>query len=72
MKILITGVAGFIGMHVAKYLLERGDTIIGIDNINNYYDTKLKLARLKQLNKFNKFNFHKLDIFKKKKINTIF
>ncbi|MGE0019420.1 MAG: NAD-dependent epimerase [Draconibacterium sp.] len=46
MKILITGTAGFIGFHLAKKLLERGDTVIGIDNINDYYDVNLKYARL--------------------------
>ena len=46
MKILITGTAGFIGFHLAKKLLERGDTVVGIDNINNYYDVNLKYARL--------------------------
>jgi UDP-glucuronate 4-epimerase len=48
MKILITGTAGFIGYHLAKRLLERGDTVVGIDNINDYYDVKLKYARLTQ------------------------
>ncbi len=46
MKILITGAAGFIGFHLAKKLLERGDTVVGIDNINDYYDVNLKYARL--------------------------
>ncbi len=46
MKILVTGTAGFIGFHLAKKLLERGDTVIGIDNINDYYDPELKFARL--------------------------
>ena len=46
MKILITGTAGFIGFHVAKKLLERGHIIVGLDNINNYYDVRLKYERL--------------------------
>ena len=46
MKILITGTAGFIGFHLAKKLIERGDTVVGIDNINDYYDITLKYARL--------------------------
>ena len=46
MKILVTGTAGFIGYHLAKKLLERGDTVVGLDNINDYYDTNLKYARL--------------------------
>ena len=49
MKILVTGTAGFIGFHLAKKLLERGDTVIGLDNINDYYDTNLKYARLSEL-----------------------
>lgn len=49
MKILVTGTAGFIGYHLAKKLLERGDTVIGLDNINDYYDVNLKYARLKEL-----------------------
>ncbi len=49
MKILITGTAGFIGFHLAKRLLERGDEVIGIDNINDYYDRRIKYGRLKEL-----------------------
>ena len=49
MKILLTGAAGFIGLHVARILLERGDELVGIDNLNDYYDPKLKLARLECL-----------------------
>jgi len=49
MKILLTGVCGFIGMHAAKKLLERGDEVYGIDNINDYYEVSLKEARLAQL-----------------------
>ena len=55
MRIFITGVAGFIGMHVAKRLLERGDTVIGIDNLNNYYDVGLKRSRLGVLSQHPKF-----------------
>jgi len=46
MKILVTGTAGFIGYHLAKRLLERGDEVVGLDNINDYYDVNLKCARL--------------------------
>ena len=46
MKILVTGAAGFIGLHVARLLLARGDEVIGIDNLNDYYDPALKRARL--------------------------
>lgn len=50
MKILVTGVAGFIGFHVAKRLLDQGVIVVGIDNINDYYDVTLKHARLHELN----------------------
>ena len=49
MKILVTGTAGFIGFHLAKKLLDRGDMVIGLDNINDYYDVNLKYARLNEL-----------------------
>ena len=49
MKILVTGTAGFIGYHLAKKLLERGDTVVGLDNINDYYDVNLKYTRLGKL-----------------------
>lgn len=62
MKILVTGVAGFIGMHVATRLLARGDEVVGIDNLNEYYDPALKHARLAQLAQFADFRFEKLDI----------
>jgi len=71
-KKIITGVAGFIGFHIAKYYLEHGDTIVGIDNLNDYYNPTLKEARLCQLNNYNNFNFHKIDIVDKKEIDTIF
>ncbi|HTZ69389.1 MAG TPA: NAD-dependent epimerase/dehydratase family protein, partial [Acetobacteraceae bacterium] len=48
-SILVTGVAGFIGFHVARALLARGEIVIGVDNLNDYYDTALKEARLAQL-----------------------
>ena len=62
MKILVTGAAGFIGMHVAKLLLERGDEVVGIDNLNDYYDPALKHARLGQLLPFASFRFIRLDV----------
>ena len=62
MKILVTGAAGFIGMHVAQRLLERGDEVVGIDNLNDYYDVKLKQARLERLTSQRGFRFEKLDI----------
>ena len=49
MKVLVTGAAGFIGSHVSLYLLERGDEVVGLDNINDYYDVNLKLSRLERV-----------------------
>lgn len=72
MKIIITGVAGFIGMHVAESLLVRGEEVIGIDNINDYYDTNLKKARLERLKSFEKFIFYKANIESSKEILQIF
>lgn len=60
--ILVTGAAGFIGSHVAKALLARGDAVLGVDNINDYYDITLKQARLTQLTANKAFSFRKLDI----------
>jgi UDP-glucuronate 4-epimerase len=62
MSILLTGVAGFIGFHVARTLLERGDRVVGIDNLNNYYDVTLKEARLAPLRAHPGFTFAKLDV----------
>src|SRR5579871_3559895 len=62
MSILVTGVAGFIGFHTAKALLERGDRVIGVDNLNAYYDPRLKEARLAELRDRPGFSFARLDI----------
>src|SRR5262245_54800240 len=62
MTILVTGCAGFIGMHVAKRLLERGEQIVGVDNLNAYYDVRLKEARLRELDPFDRLNFIKADL----------
>src|SRR5215211_1020103 len=62
MRILVTGAAGFIGFHVSKSLLDRGHEVAGVDNLNDYYDVRLKLARLEQLNGRNGFRFIKQDI----------
>ncbi|SEQ02198.1 UDP-glucuronate 4-epimerase [Solimonas aquatica] len=62
MKILVTGCAGFIGFHTAQRLLARGDEVIGLDNLNDYYEVSLKEARLAQLRWQASFRFHKLDL----------
>ncbi len=77
MKVLVTGCAGFIGFHVCKKLLERGDTVIGLDNVNRYYDTDLKKNRLKLLKKIsekrkNQYTFFRIDISNKNKIKKVF
>jgi UDP-glucuronate 4-epimerase len=69
--ILITGCAGFIGFHLSIYYLKRSQTIIGIDNLNSYYDKKLKLKRLKELKKFKNFKFIFLDLKKKKSLTKL-
>ena len=72
MNILVTGGAGFIGFHVAKALLERGDNVTIIDNFNDYYDVRLKQARAKELKKFNNLEIIKADISDYNTINNIF
>ncbi|MFQ3234671.1 MAG: UDP-glucuronate 4-epimerase [Paraglaciecola sp.] len=75
MKILVTGAAGFIGYHVCQFLLSRGEEIIGIDNINDYYDPKLKHGRLDELGKHPQvanFTFIKMDIADREKMATLF
>ena len=62
MKLLVTGAAGFIGSHVAAKLLERGDEVVGLDNLNNYYDVNLKQARLARLTPQRQFRFVKLEL----------
>ncbi len=62
MKVLVTGAAGFIGSHVAQRLLDRGDQVVGLDNINDYYDVNLKHARLALLEPHAAFSFHKLEL----------
>ncbi len=71
-KILITGAAGFIGYHLSRSLLKDGAIILGIDNLNNYYDTGLKEQRLKRLKGFKNFTFKKIDLIDEKKINNAF
>jgi len=71
-KILVTGCAGFIGMHVAQRLLQRGDEVIGIDNLNDYYDPALKLSRLAQLQPQGNFSFERLDLCDRQAISDLF
>ncbi|MEA9389291.1 NAD-dependent epimerase [Acerihabitans sp. TG2] len=72
MNILVTGVAGFIGFHVANKLLKLGHNVIGIDNLNDYYDKRLKISRLKLLACYQCFSFKKIDLSDNKEINEIF
>jgi len=72
MKILVTGAAGFIGFHVARRLLERGDQVVGWDNISAYYDVNLKVARLKLLGADAKFTFQKIDLAQPELVATAF
>ena len=71
-KILITGAAGFIGFHLAKKLIEEKNEVVGIDSLNDYYDKKLKLNRIKILNKNKKFIFKKIDISNYNSLKKIF
>ena len=76
-RILITGSAGFIGFHLAKRLLDLGYSVMGVDNLNNYYDTKLKFDRLENLNIYSdkknlEYNFLKLDISSKEEVEGLF
>ena len=75
MKIIVTGSAGFIGLHLCEKLLESNFEVIGIDNINNYYDPKLKNARLNHIKKHSNsknFQFFKVDIKERNVLNEIF
>jgi len=71
-RVLVTGAAGFIGFHTAQALLARGDEVVGVDNLNDYYDPKLKSARLAILERERGFRFDKLDIADREAMQKIF
>jgi UDP-glucuronate 4-epimerase len=71
MRVLVTGVAGFIGSTIAQRLLERGDQVVGIDNLNDYYDVSLKQARLRRLPQSG-FSFEKMDIVDRRRMESLF
>ncbi|MBT8446175.1 MAG: NAD-dependent epimerase [Gammaproteobacteria bacterium] len=72
MKILVTGAAGFIGARLSERLLERGDAVVGIDNLNDYYDVELKRARLARLEPYAGFEFHRLGIEDDTALSAVF
>jgi UDP-glucuronate 4-epimerase len=72
LKIVITGSAGFIGFHLAQKFLEQGYSVIGIDNLNDYYDVQLKIDRLEILQKFESFIFYKIDITQSDQLEHVF
>ena len=72
MKLLVTGAAGFIGFHTARLLLERGDEVVGLDNLNAYYDPALKQGRLDILNDYPQFRFVKSDVADREAMETLF
>ena len=72
MKVLVTGAAGFIGMYTAKRLLEAGHEVVGLDNLNAYYDVRLKHWRLEQIKPFENFRFVKMDLADRDSVATLF
>jgi len=71
MAILVTGAAGFIGYHVAEALLARGEEVLGVDELNSYYDVRLKEARLERLARHSAFGFHRLDIAEREAVASL-
>jgi len=72
MKVLVTGAAGFIGFFVSKYLIGRGDSVVGIDNINDYYDPALKLSRLEVMKDYDGYQFIKMDLADREAMESLF
>lgn len=72
MRVLVTGAAGFIGYHLSNQLLERGLEVIGIDNLNDYYDPSLKMARLQRLEASTQFEFYKQDLEDSEQLSEVF
>lgn len=72
MNILVTGAAGFIGMYTSERLMHEGHQVIGVDNINDYYDTQLKEDRLVKLYNYEKFSFYKIDLADRESLNQVF
>ena len=72
MKILVTGAAGFIGFHTSKRLLERGDTVVGLDNFNDYYDVRLKESRADVLASYDAFDMRRIDLADRAAVEKLF
>ena len=72
MKILVTGAAGFIGFHTARQLLERGETVLGLDNFNDYYDVTLKESRAAVLDTYDDFSMHRIDLADRDAMEALF
>src|SRR5258708_33912495 len=71
MTALVTGAAGFIGFHVSTALLQRGERVIGVDNLNDYYDVALKEARLAELRRLPGFAFHRVELAERAALATL-
>ncbi len=72
MKVMVTGVAGFIGSALSLRLLQRGDEVVGVDNLNDYYDVELKQDRLNRLKTYGNFQFEHLDIVNREEMAALF
>jgi len=72
MKILVTGAAGFIGFHTSKQLLDRGDTVVGLDNFNDYYDVRLKESRAAVLDDYDAFSMARIDLADRDAVEALF